>query len=904
MPESAGNLGLTRPRVDPVRSVRRAAPLAKLNDSPHAKLVVIHAPAGFGKTTLLRQYCAELSERGGGRCVWVHLDETARDAPQFMRLVHTALRGHLGGAAQRPAARAIKSSSPREIRAALDAAGPGTVLVIDDYELACQAGANEVLYQLVRQLPQGVRIFLGTRVLPGALTSRLLVKGEALVLGADDVRFGLGETRALFSDSAGLAGDEVEWIQSCTEGWPAALQCFRLCISGGRFRRGLAYQGNGVTPELISYLATEVFEALSERTRQLLLATSLPDLVCPELVEHISDVRCTQDDLEGLVEAGLFLMPVDLDRRWYRFHNVFRRVMLARLTSDLDPPQLLARHRLAADWFTTNGYEEEAIKHLLAANDPEAAAALLDHRAWHLINEERLDFITSLVDELPEKTVKKYPDIQAAATIAYGFRREFAKANRMLEVHRRDLEQLKDAASEEQWGLFNSLQIFVLAAQDRMAEVASNAELTLSQLAPRHGLRYAVALNAHGFWLHANSKFEEARKELSEARPLHTHEHSLFGRAYQEAILSGVLTAQGRISDAKASLRTTLREIEQAISATAGSTIAAYLAEAHYEQNETAAAEELLADYLPLIDQQAIVDPLAITHLTRARIALRRNLPGEADRIIEHMMELGHRHDLRRLVHYGRTELVRQATLAGDMDLATRRLEAFFGGAEPKLHADLLFHAGEIEAQTITYARYLVHAGRYGEARALLQTQLRKAKLLRRRRRQMKLGLLLAIALDEEGEKALARRTLQDALEIGMPGEFVRSILDEGPRMTRLLKEVYSTRGRRPEIVENDPVNAYVEFLLRTDGERLEIEETIEAGVLDEDAVLRFDTLTAREREILTLVSNGFANKDLAGRLGVSTNTVKWHLRNVFEKLQISNRVQAISVARHFGLIN
>ena len=899
-------------------SVRRTRLLARLEEAHDKKLIVVHAPAGFGKTTLLRQYCADRERQDGVGTIWLHLGATAKDPAELLRLIQRSLTENAqktpadDGADPSAGARRSETTrrgarvvnvSQRDVLEALAQSANGLTLVLDDFEQACHEPVIAILNNLIRYLPAKVQVAIGTRTAPAGLVSSRLIDGEAMVLDAEEVRFGSAETRAFLGDGLGLDKEELDWIHHCTEGWPAALQCFRLCLKGGRFRRSLAFNGNGVTPELINYLATGIIDSLDTSTRELLLAAALPERICPELVEHISNSPCRREDLERIFELGLFLTPVGLDHRWYQFHNLFRQFLLGRLGEDLCPEQLRARHRLTADWYLTNGLEEQAIGHLIEAEDTDAAARLLERHVDGMVNEERLGFITGLIDRLPEKSLRKCPNVQGAAIIAYGFRREFAKANTIIEARRRALEKSKTEVPEEDWGLLNSLQLFLLAAQDRVADMAARAEITMRQLSAKHGFRYAVALNAHAFWLQASSRFEEAANELAEARPIHKGHHSLFGQAYEEGIASTILTAQARITDACTTLQTVLHQIEQTASASAGASVAAYLAEAYYERNAIEAADALLDDYLPVMEQQAIVDPLAIGLLTRARIAILRGEAGEAERIVERLMALGHGHDLPRLVFYGRAELIRQATLAGDMELATRRLDAFFGGREPRMETPLLFHASETEAQTVTYARYLICAERYGEARALIQGEIRKAKLTRRRRRQLKLGLLLAIALDAEGDDAMARRSLLDVVHLGAPGEMVRSILDEGPQIIRLLKELLADLPRSPNRLQGDDLVHYVQLLLKEAGERQQDSDDPPSLGLEDD-LHGLASLTEREIEILRLVSNGFSNKDLANRLGVSTNTVKWHLRNVYDKLQIGNRVQAIAVARHFHLID
>jgi LuxR family maltose regulon positive regulatory protein len=187
----------------------------------------------------------------------------------------------------------------------------------------------------------------------------------------------------------------------------------------------------------------------------------------------------------------------------------------------------------------------------------------------------------------------------------------------------------------------------------------------------------------------------------------------------------------------------------------------------------------------------------------------------------------------------------------------------------------------------------------------MLQSEIRKAKTQRRLRRVMKLNLLLAISLNMEGQVNSARRSLIEALNIGAPDQFLRLFLDEGPQAVRLLKETRASLPKFPDLPQKDMLSTYLDRLLTEAGEFMPaVAEPQTAGMDDGDfSPQLFEQLTDREREILRLVSNGFSNKALADRLSLSTNTVKWHLRNIFEKLQIANRMQAVSVARHFGLI-
>lgn len=881
--------------------VLRKHQLDRLKNHTAVRLIVVQGPAGFGKTTLLRQYCA-YRETLGSAVAWLHLESHYSDPSRFLRLLCEAVAG---ADAEVEAAAALPESSSASIQDFLRAVRlvtNGIVIVVDNFEQAAHPGMEAVIAQLVRVLPKEVQLCIGTRVIPAINLPRLQLREQAVVVNVEGLRFRANETMEFFREFRDITEEEVDKYQAATDGWPAALQCIRLSMRGGT-GRARVLPASGVTPDLIDFLATDVFENLSLDIQRALLEACMPERICPELLEFISGGADGEACLAEIEHLGLFLSPVDTERRWFRFHTVFRQVLLTRLRREMKEGDVLARHRRIAEWYAVHGFSEEAILHYIEAADEEAAAGILDTIIERLVTEERLDLIVRYTDRLSAAVIQSYPEILNAAIVAYGFRREFAKANRIVALRQAALE--KENASGEAWGVHHYTRIFPTAAQDHVVEIGRTAQLAIEKLSGRRGLEYAVALNARAYWLYLNSKFEEARETLAEARAIHDRAHNLFGLSYCEWIYANVLAAQGHNEEALKGLKQAQlhNEAGATASVTAGSVIAACLAETLYEKNCIAEAEMLLHDHLLLLEQQAIVEPLALAFLTMARIAMLRGEEREAEEVLDRMMYLGHRYNLRRLVIYAKAELVRQATLAGDLDKARTRF-AGMGQPENEGDDDLVYHAGETEAQTVTEARLLILAGRHADARALLQPAARKARMQRRLRRFMKLNLLLAISLNVEGQTNSARRALIEALQIGASGQFIRLVLDEGPQAVRLLHEARQALPKFPDLPQKDQVSAYLDLLLSEAGEFAPVLMPSEDFGDDGPSPHLLESLTDREREILRLVSNGFSNKALADRLSLSTNTVKWHLRNIFEKLQISNRMQAVSVARHFGLID
>jgi len=313
---------------------------------------------------------------------------------------------------------------------------------------------------------------------------------------------------------------------------------------------------------------------------------------------------------------------------------------------------------------------------------------------------------------------------------------------------------------------------------------------------------------------------------------------------------------QGRIDDAVRGLATALKRTEERAfgSVSAGSVSAAYLASHLYEQNRIVEAETLIGDYGQLVEQQAIVDAVATMNITRARIAHLAGRRGEAEEALERTLYLGYRHSLERLVIYAHAELARQATLDGQLDQAERWLRELPAAFRDEPREGLMFHAGEAEACTVTYARWLIRSDRHAEARVLLGGEIRRAVAARRRRREMKLRLLNAMAFRSADKANLAGRALLEALEIGASGGFVRSFLDEGAPALALMKQVRAPRGVQP-----DAVLAYLEKLLTAAGEGGEADaKTDEAnGAGTADRLI--ESLTERERNLLRFVSAGLS---------------------------------------------
>ena len=876
-----------QPDLAPMPGILRTALIERVALAASARLILVHAPAGYGKSTLLRQIAARLAAERRP-VAWVVLGPNDADVSRFLSLI-----GQACDRLQQTAGAAMAADAEDALR--MTGIEGGATLLIDDFDLVATPEIAAALGHFLTRLSPGKQAIIATRGDPGLALGSMQLKGEAVVLGSTDLRFDLAETYHFLSGESRISLDEVRQLHNKTAGWPAALQFLSLALSRNHHFPVAALQ-TGVTPGLIDYLAKDVFEAQSEAIRSALLAICLPDQIDGALVGELCGVSRGAALLNGLADAGLMLDPVDGDRNWYRFHAVFRDFLCTRLAALETSEQIAATHVRIASWLVGHGAIDDAIGHYLIAGDQAAATLLLEQIADDLVRKERLGFIVSLIEQIEPERIRASPTILNAAIIAYGFRRKFAEAHTLLDFREREL--TAGQPSPEERGELEGLRVFVLAAEDKIEQFGMTARDVLSLSNSDDAFTYGVALNAYAFLLIAQSQYQEAHDHLLRAGPLHERSGNHFGKSYQAAIFATLLVAQGRLEEAITSLRRALREAESSAppGSVAGAIIAAYLGEALYEHGDMDGAEALLNSYLPLIEQQCIVDALSVALITLSRIAGRRFRPELQNELVERLIVLGHRHQLQRLVSNGRAELARLAILAGDTALAAGWLSSLENGAAAENERNrLFFHSGELETQKIVRIRHAIHLGRYSEARGVLQAEIHAATLKRRTRRLIRLHGLLALCLDLSGDDITARRALLEALRAAQPGKFQRIFLDEGPPMLKLLRDLAEHNLANLPRWTEDPLAEYVAELISAGGGL-----PVRSG-LDLDRPLA--DLTVRETEMLVLIGNGMSTQNLADRFAVSPNTIKWHLKNIYEKLGIRNRMQAVNAARRLGLI-
>lgn len=886
----------------PTSAIVRHRLLDRLGTSPRPRLIVIQAPAGYGKTSLLRQHC-ERRTLFKEKVAWVRMDAQSGDAAYFLSLLCDAVEALTSKRSRKSKILLERPTTLQDLLRSLHQIAEPVVLVVDNFETAVKPEFEAMFAQLVRNLPESVQLCVGTRVLPTARLARLQIREGTLIVSNEDLRFRPSETLEFFSEFNSLKPAEIAQIHERTDGWPAALQAFRLSLRRGAKFRAEAWAGKGVSRELMDFLAAEMFDNLAPALANLLLELAIPEKLSPQLVEHITGESHGAERLSEIERAGLFLAQADLEGTWLRFHNLFRHFLLARARRTYNLEDIERRHQRIADWYLNHGMPEEAIAHLIEANDTDHAADIMATIIDVMVAQERLGLIETYANRLSPDSLLRHDNLVRGAVVAYGFRRAFDKAELLLDRQRKMLDAA--SANVDAIGMHNFSRLFVLAGQDRIEDLGTVAMESGTQMLDHSGSSFGITLNGRAMLCLGRGEYAEARDLMLQALPLHDRGESLFGKAYRTAILSMSLSGQGRIGDAVRVLEDARQETEQRSfsSISAGAVIAAYLASNLYEQGREDEAEHLILDYTPLVDQQTIVDAVAAMGITRARIAHNAGRSGESEEIIERILYLGYKHTLERLVIYAHAELARMATLDGELGKAELLLQKLPVELRSESCKSLMFYAGETEACNITWARWLIHSERHQEAQQLLATEIRHACLAHRRRRELKLHLMQALAFSAAGKANLAGRSLLEALDIGANGGFIRSFIDERGPAINLMKQFKAQQSNTPKVRQPDPVMAYLDCLLQAAGEGAGMPSPTPGRESVNESIALLESLTKSERNLLHFVSLGLSHRELADRLSVSINTVKWHLRNIFEKLRVNNRLQAVILARQNGFI-
>jgi LuxR family maltose regulon positive regulatory protein len=875
-------------------------------------LTLVAAPPGSGKSTLLAAW--RDSPRGREAALaFVALDAADDDPPRFWTYVCAALARVRPGAADAALA-LLRAPQPPPMSAVLTAllnglaGGDDLILALDDYHTITAPAIHEGVAFLLDHLPPHLHLLLLTRLDPPLPLARLRARGYLTELRAADLRFSDEEAGAFLAGTMGLAlgRDDVAALAGRTEGWIAGLQLAGLALRGrddpGAFVAAFARGAAGSQRYIFDYLLDEVVARQPADVQRFLLHTAVLDRLCGPLCDALLAGGDEGPPVGGqgeallarLEAANLFLVPLDEEGRWYRYHHLFADVLRVRLRRDR-PELLPALHLRASRWFAAAGLVAEAVGHALAAGDAERAADLLRPIALAMALGGRHGELLPWFDRLPAGAVARRPGLGLAAAWAHFFAHRMAECDRQL-----DQVEAGARAAGDTGMLGAALALRSHAARqggDAATAIRTAREALALLPAGEMGQRRVAAL-ALGIALRLAGDAPAAAAALAEARALARAGGEDPGLIFATNALAEVRTLQGALDEAVALFREGL--------AVAGECLRYYTLGGHLElgdvlreRDELDAAELHLRASLELAEETGRAPLVPRGYVALARVLRARGDEHDADAALESALALAAGSGNRSLLRYAAAHRARLALARGDLAAPERWATEIAGVGEPP---DIALPAFAREAEGLTRARLHLARGSPGDALRLLADLAADAATAGRAGSLVEIHLLQALAREAAGDRRAALDALEHALLLGAPGGYVRVFADEGERVALLLREVAPTsaaaaHARRVLAASPTTESARVAAPPATD---------MKLGPLHASVAEERDTpiepLSAREIEVLRLLVAGAANAVIARELSVSPFTVKRHVSSILGKLGAGSRTAAAARARALGL--
>ena len=884
---------------------------ARLDDALAGGMVLVCAPAGFGKTALLGDW----APRGGRAVGWLSLDAGDSDAARFWRHVVAALDRARPGLAARvepllgpPAPRSfdgLVTALINELAAA--PADAEILLVLDDYHVVDSAAVHTSLMFLLEHLPPGMHVVLASRADPPLALARLRARGQLAELRAAELRFTSEEAAALLRAAVGaeLSPDALMALEARTEGWAAGLQLAALSLRGQADAAGFVATFSGSHRYVLDYLTDEVLERQTEQVRRFLLETSVLERLSGELCDMVTGGAGGQTMLETVEAAGLFLVPLDEVRGWWRYHHLFADLLRARLRRE-QPSLVSALHRNAAGWYDEHGLADDAFWHALAAGDTDWAARLIERHfdAFFYLQGEGTT-VERWLAALPAEVAGARPRLLLVrALLALAGGRVEAVDNALDAAERASSgfpdEPFEPTVGPESWLL--NVRATVTTQRAYLAALRGDAERTASFAA-----QALAEIGEHEWMAQSVARWNQALAEWLRGRPgeaerVLTSTSSQWRAAGDRGLiavmrdhLGQVQRAQGRLNAAHDTYQETLMITAPAGSPALPGAGAAHvgLAELAYERNLLDTARKHLTEGIPLCRQFVYTPSLAAGLVSLARIRQARGDPGGAWEAMDEAAQSAPGPDVTVLLNPVPTQRARLQLVQGDIAAAARWTQerSLSPSDEPSYPR---------EPEHLVLARVLLAEDRPAEALALLERLHAAASAQCRTGSVIEIRALQALALNARGDDAAALAALADALESAAAQAYVRVFADEGAPMAALLRRLIAaerTEDAKPRGLAPD----YLARLLRAFEARpcqSDLGQSVATAVPGLVA-----PLTARELEVLGLLTAGRSNPSIAEELVITLDTVKKHVGHILDKLGASNRTEAVTRAQRLGLI-
>ncbi|MDB5977704.1 MAG: LuxR family transcriptional regulator [Nevskia sp.] len=882
------NAMVTPPLISPFDIPRREI-LAHIYAAAR-NVVLVHAPAGFGKTTLMRQLW-DSEELRGVKNIWLPLSDADNDASRFLSSFAAALYEVLPGGPTPPPERSAELSLWIVYRLnALD--GPLNIF-FDDLDTLRDPIVIGLMSRGLEVIPQNVRIIAGARNVPEVGFSRLRDKGGIAEVDSDALRFNTSEAcdYLIRRRRLPLSQNQIEKLLDCTEGWPAALWLASLALERRYDPVRFLANFSGSNTAIASYFAEDVVAALPGDLRDFILRSSILDELSPALCDAVCEVRNSGEILNQIAQRNLFLQAVRGKAGLFRFHGLFRDFLQTELKRCF-AAELPHIHRRATEAYLGSGQPISAVGHALSAGATDIAVHLIISNVDALLSQGHFRMLGGWLDQLPQKELQDNPRLRLIRAWCISFIRGPGEALSAIA-------DIDDAAlPAEPAAQLRTLRPMLLARMDRVKEAYDLSIRALNQIPVEPSFTRSMLYEVLGRTSAILGFHDESRNSFRLMGPAAVSSNETgITLADSTESLTDLMTGHLKRALSRLSPANWIQNTAPETPWTGSAVPAIHIAELLYECDHCDAAERLLFANASLVQGADFPDTLISAHVIRSRIASNK---GDYDLALHSLDELeasGHRLILPRVVASARLErstlyLSRNdPTGASEQLLHAKRILGDVGPEAVKLET-LWFTANDILTPEIVKFRWMIRTGAATNAISGLRSNLAEAQRSLRARRALKLRILLAEALYCSGERVEGLRIMSRAQHIAQGEGFRRIFLEEGAMVCGMLVELRLRRGEDPNGATDTPASSFRHMISSPD-----LSHTKAAPlVLD-------SPLTQKELKVLNMAAQGFLNEAMAERLFVSESTVRTHLRNINAKLHASNRVEAAIIGRRLGLV-
>jgi LuxR family maltose regulon positive regulatory protein len=866
-----------------------------LDAGSYRKLTLVSAPAGYGKTTLISDWVAHSNDQ----VAWISLEEEDNNFVRFISYLVAALQQIEEGlgsdvqtiiqASQSPQADYLITMLINEI----DASQLEFILVLDDYHVISNPEIYDAIDFTLAHLPPGMHLVLIGRVDPPLSLSRLRVGGQITEVRQNDLRFTKTEVSAFINDLMGLnlSGEDISALEIRTEGWIASLQLAALSLQGRDDKQSFVTAFSGSHHYVIDYLVDEVISRQSKEVRTFLSQTSIFSRFCAPLCDAVLKISEIRRILQNIDEANLFLIPLDDERKWYRYHHLFAEFLNQRLQGN-EPNSVPKLHRRASIWFEQNGFLAEAIDHALQGEEFTRAAKLVESVGPDMMMRNEFDQLTSWLDVIPKEIEESWPWLCIIRAWMYDRWAQLDIGENYLQhaeaVVDDNTSSNPDEAEKIIRGQIAAIRAVYAIKKGQISQSIEHANQALEYL-PEGYFNRGVASFTLGWAKCVQGDLPGAIQEFQEGRRISLAAGNLILAQVIILDIGQTYILQGHLLQAAETFREAIEfkyeksDIKIPYASSANISLANILR----EWNELDAAMSHLEEGIEIGIPSKLMDAVAVGYSSIALVYLAQgDLEGatqvceKAERMVRDIPDLE-----------SDTKIKTMSSRVWLLIAQNKLSEAASYVQERGLSADSEINYFA-EFRHIIFARVLIYKGRessaaqeLSDAHSILAKILELAKPAGYINQTIEALTLQALAYEAQGKHEKALNSLEEALTLAAPEGYIRTFVDEGELMRDLLRLAFTQN------ISKD----YVSKLLGA-FEPHKFKEKLTSQPLVEP-------LTERELEVLRRLSSELSGPEIALELSISLNTLRTHTKSVFSKLNVNNRRAAVRVAQELSIL-